>query len=60
MAGHSHSANVARRKNSVDAKRAKIWSKIAKKITGTHWSGPRFFGLLTVTKEPPVKGERDA
>jgi YebC/PmpR family DNA-binding regulatory protein len=32
MAGHSHSANVARRKNAVDAKRAKIWSKIAKKI----------------------------
>lgn len=22
-------------------------SKIAKKITGTHWSGPRFFGLTT-------------
>lgn len=32
MAGHSHAANVARRKNAVDAKRAKIWSKIAKKI----------------------------
>lgn len=32
MAGHSHSANVARRKNAVDAKRAKIWSKIAKKL----------------------------
>ena len=32
MAGHSHSANVARRKNAVDGKRAKVWSKIAKKI----------------------------
>ena len=32
MAGHSHAANVARRKNAVDAKRAKIWSKIAKKL----------------------------
>ena len=32
MAGHSHAANVARRKNAVDAKRAKIWSKIAKKM----------------------------
>ena len=21
-------------------------TKIAKRITGTHWSGPRFFGLL--------------
>ena len=25
-------------------------SKIAKKITGTHWSGPRFFGLLAKGK----------
>jgi YebC/PmpR family DNA-binding regulatory protein len=32
MAGHSHSANVARRKNAVDAKRAKVWSKIARKM----------------------------
>jgi YebC/PmpR family DNA-binding regulatory protein len=32
MAGHSHSANVARRKNAVDAKRARVWSKIAKKL----------------------------
>ena len=35
-------------------------SKIAKKITGTHWSGPRFFGLLAAQKERPTKGERDA
>jgi Protein of unknown function (DUF2924) len=35
-------------------------SKIAKKITGTHWSGPRFFGLLTVRKERRTKGARDA
>jgi hypothetical protein len=32
-------------------------SKIAKKITGTHWSGPRFFALQ---KARPTKGERDA
>lgn len=32
MAGHSHSANIARRKNAVDAKRAKVWSKIARKM----------------------------
>jgi len=35
-------------------------SKIAKKITGTHWSGPRFFGLLAAQKERRTKGERDA
>ena len=32
MAGHSHSANIARRKNAVDAQRAKIFSKCAKAI----------------------------
>ena len=32
MAGHSHAANVARRKNAVDAKRAKIFSKCAKNV----------------------------
>jgi heterodisulfide reductase subunit A-like polyferredoxin len=26
-------------------------TKIAKKITGTHWSGPRFFGLPTIGAE---------
>ena len=32
MAGHSHSANIARRKNAVDAVRAKVFSKCAKAI----------------------------
>src|SRR5688500_14956263 len=32
MAGHSHAANVARRKNSVDAKRARIFSKCSRVI----------------------------
>ena len=32
MAGHSHAANVARRKGAVDAKRARIFSKCAKGI----------------------------
>lgn len=29
---------------------------IAKKITGAHWSGPRFFGLLATGKEDPSGG----
>ncbi|MDR1145133.1 MAG: YebC/PmpR family DNA-binding transcriptional regulator [Verrucomicrobiales bacterium] len=33
MAGHSHAANVARRKNAVDAVRAKIFSKFSREIT---------------------------
>ncbi len=28
-------------------------SNIAKKITGAHWSGPRFFGLLAKGKDHP-------
>lgn len=32
MAGHSHYSNILRRKTAVDAKRAKIWSKVAKKL----------------------------
>ena len=41
MAGHSHAANVARRKNAVDAKRAKIFSKCAKAvISAVRQGGP--------------------
>jgi len=32
MAGHSHSANIKHRKNAVDAKRSKIFSKLARHI----------------------------
>lgn len=32
MAGHSHASNVKHRKNAVDAKRAKIFSKLARNI----------------------------
>jgi hypothetical protein len=34
-------------------------TKIAKKITGAHWSGPRFFGLLAVGAERPNNEGRD-
>jgi hypothetical protein len=32
-------------------------TKIAKKITGAHWSGPRFFGLLTAGPARPANGQ---
>jgi YebC/PmpR family DNA-binding regulatory protein len=32
MAGHSHWANISRKKAVVDAKRGKLWSKLAKAI----------------------------
>jgi hypothetical protein len=34
-------------------------TKIAKKITGAHWSGPRFFGLPVAGAERPSHGGRD-
>src|SRR5580700_8003659 len=34
-------------------------TKIAKKITGAHWSGPRFFGLPVASVLRPGHGERD-
>jgi Protein of unknown function (DUF2924) len=34
-------------------------TKIAKKITGAHWSGPRFFGLPAASAGRPNQGERD-
>jgi len=33
MAGHSHWANIKRKKEAVDAKRGKIWTKVSKAIT---------------------------
>jgi hypothetical protein len=32
-------------------------TKIAKKITGAHWSGPRFFGLLAAGTARQAKGQ---
>ena len=32
MAGHSHWANIKRKKGAIDAKRGQVWGKIAKKI----------------------------
>ncbi len=32
MAGHSHWANISRKKSVIDAKRGKLWSKLAKAI----------------------------
>jgi len=39
MAGHSHSANIARRKNAVDAKRGKLFSKLARAVTSAARQG---------------------
>jgi len=39
MAGHSHSANIKFRKDRVDAKRAKTFSKLSRMITVAARSG---------------------
>jgi YebC/PmpR family DNA-binding regulatory protein len=39
MAGHSHSANIARRKGAVDAKRGQIFSKLARGIISAARTG---------------------
>jgi YebC/PmpR family DNA-binding regulatory protein len=39
MAGHSHSANIARRKGAVDAKRGKVFSKLSRAIISAARTG---------------------
>jgi Protein of unknown function (DUF2924) len=34
-------------------------TRVAKKITGAHWSGPRFFGLPAAATERPSNGGRN-
>ncbi|MEZ5978059.1 MAG: YebC/PmpR family DNA-binding transcriptional regulator [Planctomycetota bacterium] len=47
MAGHTHSANIARRKGAVDKKRAKVFSKCAKAIiSAVKQGGPDVDGNL--------------
>jgi YebC/PmpR family DNA-binding regulatory protein len=47
MAGHSHSANIKHRKGAVDAKRAKVFSKLARHIiSAARQGGPDIEGNL--------------
>jgi hypothetical protein len=54
--GQSYRVTVAERGFIYDGKMFASLSEIARKITGTRWNGPRFFGLR-VTQ--PSAGERD-
>jgi hypothetical protein len=44
--GHTHTVTVTEDGFEYAGMTYPSLTKIAKKITGTHWSGPRFFGLL--------------
>ena len=43
--GRQHLVDVVEKGYVFDGKSYRSLSAVAKKITGTHWSGPRFFGL---------------
>jgi hypothetical protein len=43
--GRSYQVEVLENGFQLDGKRYRSLSAIARKITGAHWSGPRFFGL---------------
>jgi hypothetical protein len=40
-----------------DGERYPSLTKTAARITGAHWSGPRFFGIRKVTSRPAAQGE---
>ena len=44
--GHTHTVLVREDGFEYDGQRYRSLSVIAEKITGAHWSGPRFFGLI--------------
>ena len=43
--GRRHVVDIVAEGYVFDGKTHRSLSAVAKKITGTHWSGPRFFGL---------------
>jgi hypothetical protein len=48
--GHTHTVTVTEEGFEYAGTSYPSLTKIAKKITGTHWSGPRFFGLVRAGK----------
>jgi hypothetical protein len=56
-AGHVHTVLVLEEGFDYDDERYPSLSKIAARITGAHWSGPRFFGIRKTTSRPAVAAE---
>lgn len=56
--GRSHTVIVLEDGFDFDGRRYPSLSKIARAITGAHWSGPRFFGLQKPAK--PFSGSAEA
>jgi Protein of unknown function (DUF2924) len=57
--GRAHTVTVTEDGFEYDGTSYPSLTKIAKKITGAHWSGPRFFGLPTPGAQGPNKESRD-
>jgi hypothetical protein len=57
--GRAHTVTVTEDGFEYDGTSYPSLTKIAKKITGAHWSGPRFFGLPTLGAQSPNKESRD-
>jgi hypothetical protein len=51
--GRMHSVLVTEGGFQFDGRQYRSLSQIARRITGAHWSGPRFFGLKRPTPPPP-------
>lgn len=56
--GRMHSVLVTEDGFQFDGRQYRSLSQIARRITGAHWSGPRFFGLKRPAS-PPLQGSRN-
>jgi hypothetical protein len=56
-AGRVHTVIVLENGFDYDGDRHPSLSKIATRITGAHWSGPRFFGIRKTRSRPAVAAE---
>src|SRR6267154_4823123 len=50
--GHTHTVLVREDGFEYDGRRYRSLTVIAERITGAHWSGPRFFGVSKRTRAP--------
>jgi hypothetical protein len=54
--GHTHTVLVREDGFEYDGQRYRSLTVIAERITGAHWSGPRFFGLTRLSQLDPDLG----
>jgi hypothetical protein len=57
--GHTHTVTVIENGFEYAGSNYPSLTKVARKITGVHWSGPRFFGLKPLDASRPSKGDNN-